>query len=168
MLDLPDAAGKIGRRCASLSEGSRLVSLSLCSRVSYCPAPRARVRLLGPCFKTGRRGDRQQPQTPGVERERHRAGRRPRSEHCEQFPKRVTGEPGRPDLQAGRRGISPRPSSQKQQRAYNTRERATLRDATVSPTAGRGPRRTLVQRRDAFHAKPLPKVTASRFRLRTA
>ena len=29
---------------------------SLCFRVSYCPTPRARVRLLGPCFKTGRRG----------------------------------------------------------------------------------------------------------------
>ena len=26
---------------------------SLCFRVSYCPTPRARVRLLGPCFKTG-------------------------------------------------------------------------------------------------------------------
>ena len=48
---------------------------SLCPRVSYCPAPRARVRLLGPCFKTGRRGGRLKPQTPDVERAQHATGR---------------------------------------------------------------------------------------------
>ena len=38
---------------------------SLCFRVSYCPTPRARVRLLGPCFKTGRRGHRPTRQRDG-------------------------------------------------------------------------------------------------------
>ena len=64
----------------TFSEKGRISSLlpSLCSRVSYCPAPRARVRLLGPCFKTGRRGGRLKPQTPDVQRARH-ATRRPSS-----------------------------------------------------------------------------------------
>ena len=80
----------------SRRKGSRLVLPSLCSRVSYCPAPRARVRLLGPCFKTGRRGDRLQPQTPGVEREPPEQAGGPSDEDCEQFPPPTTGEPWRP------------------------------------------------------------------------
>ena len=48
------------------------------------------------------------------------------------------------------------------------RGRATLRTTKISQTVGRDPRRTLVQRRDAVHAKPPPKVATKRGRPRTA
>ena len=67
MLRLTDNADETGRRCARPSArvpGSRLgppsgePSPSLRPRASTCPATRAHVRLLGPCFKTGRTGSR--------------------------------------------------------------------------------------------------------------
>ena len=150
-------------------QGSRLVSLSLCSRVSYCPAPRARVRLLGPCFKTGRRGDRLQPQTPGTVREHPERASDQATKTASSFRHRLPASPGAPAPKS-RCGISPRPPGQQQRRAYNTRpeERATLRTAKVGQAAGRGPRRTLVQRRAASLGAPSPKVTTHQNRPRTA
>ena len=86
----------------SRGKGSRLILLSLCSRVSYCPAPRARVRLLGPCFKTGRRGDRLQPQTPGVARERSERARRQTAKTASSFHGRLRASKGAPTLRRTR------------------------------------------------------------------
>ena len=96
--------------------------LSLCSRVSYCPAPRARVRLLGPCFKTGRRGDRLQSQTPGVARGPPRQAGDQTTKTASSFHRRLPASPGAPAPKSGR-GISPRPSGRDRPRAYNTRPR---------------------------------------------
>ena len=73
MLHLPGAAGETGRWCAlgGLGEasgshlgqpppegGGRPFTFIAPRRLSDEPLTRARVRLLGPCFKTGRRDDR--------------------------------------------------------------------------------------------------------------
>ena len=105
--------------------------LSLCSRVSYCPAPRARVRLLGPCFKTGRRGDRLQPQTPGVSRGRTRQASCRTTETASSVRRRPPASQGAPTREGGR-GISPRPSGRNQPRAYNTVPRNSYRAHDLS------------------------------------
>ncbi len=114
----PRRRGDRDRPAMRLRRGSRLVLPSLCSRVSYCPAPRARVRLLGPCFKTGRRGDRLQPQTPGVQRGPPEQDRRRTAPTASSRHGRLRASKGAPAL--GGRGISPRPPSRQQRRAYNT------------------------------------------------
>ena len=111
--DAPPPKGRISPRL-----------LSLCSRVSYCPAPRARVRLLGPCFKTGRRGDRLQSQTPGASREPPKQAGDQTTKTASSFRRRLPASPGAPAPKSGR-GISPRPSGRDQPRAYNTRPKAS-------------------------------------------
>ena len=65
MRDRLGGASAIGRSCAGAARapgptsfGQRPPSLSFRLRVSYHPTTRAHVRLLGPCFKTGREGGR--------------------------------------------------------------------------------------------------------------
>ena len=121
---------------------------SLCFRVSYCPTPRARVRLLGPCFKTGRRRGQLKPQTPGVWA---LTRRRPctNSRDCEQFPKPYSSDQHAACPKTDAESLLGRRAEANRTPITLFRRRATLRTTKVSPATGRGPRRTLVQRRDA-------------------
>lgn len=71
-------------------------SLSLRRGVSSRPLTRARVRLLGPCFKTGRVGYRHRrgPLAPALERDSHRLGGGARSGRTEHSPPQSTATPG--------------------------------------------------------------------------
>ena len=169
MLDLPDAAGEIGRRCATVT------TVDLASFCFHCA--------LG--FRTAQRLARALDSLVRVSRrvgEVTDSSRRPRAS-SESAPSRQTTlirtlravpEPGY------QRARAPRPrradaESLLGHRAKTSlapitlaRTQATLHAARVSPTAGRGPRRTLVQRRATVHANPSRKVTDSRFQQRTA
>ncbi|KAM9585615.1 uncharacterized protein ACIBXB_007851, partial [Morphnus guianensis] len=100
----PGGAGETGRWCARgfslnaprdpTSAGARRPSPSLRRGLSGRPLTRARARLLGPCFKTGRVGSRHRrgPRAPG--RGHARPGGAARSGRTERSPPRLTAAPG--------------------------------------------------------------------------
>ena len=82
-------------------------SLSLCLRVSYHPTTRAHVRLLGPCFKTGREGGRRD-HGPRALRRRDDARRPATRGHRERYPRlaRPAGRRRTPHPPQGARAAS--------------------------------------------------------------
>ncbi|GLD52525.1 basic proline-rich protein-like protein [Lates japonicus] len=127
-LHLPDGAGETGRWCARSPAGPgshlsrRAPALTfIAPRGLLHPLTRACVRLLGPCFKTGRVGcrHRRRPLTPFTW-----AGPRPggatRLGRTEDSPPRSTVAPGA-------RGPRPSPRGERAQRALSPRPREAAR-----------------------------------------
>ncbi|KAM8982686.1 uncharacterized protein PRD47_001257, partial [Ara ararauna] len=100
----PGGTGETGRWCARgfslatprdpTSAGARRPSPSLRRGLSGRPLTRARARLLGPCFKTGRVGSRHRRGPRAPERGRARPGGAARSGRTERSPPRLTAAPG--------------------------------------------------------------------------
>ena len=132
MLHLPDGAGQAGRWCARRRSGrdptwggGRRPSLSLRHGVSEYPLTRARVRLLGPCFKTGLVGSRhrRRPLAPAIRGPvPARAARRGQDALGAVRPGRQShrgrGAPGSPTRASrAQRYLSPRPRGKRRSRS---------------------------------------------------
>ena len=158
MRDRPVEAGAIGRSCAvPRGAGSDLggrrapPSPSLRLRVSYRPTTRAHVRLLGPCFKTGREGGRRDHGPRARPRPDPRAGS-PTAAGTANSARRETSRPdgvGRGPPRRGERAASlPRTAAGTLRRRAVTppSERGPpSRRESGRPRSGRGPRRSLVR-----------------------
>ena len=112
-------------------------SLSLRLWVSYGPVARTHVRLLGPCFKTGRTGCRQKSRRPCAARGRSRgAHARSRGALRTVPPGRQTSGPEAPAR--GGQATSVRRSGPRPPGYKPSRGRAPSRRASGRPRTGRG------------------------------
>ena len=147
MLRLTDDADETGRWCAQTATPGippepvqRRPSLSLRLRVSYDPTTRAHVRLLGPCFKTGRVEGRPIRHRPcageGPPQSVQGSGRQTRSPSLCQS--NIPGGRGGPETDGGssvpeadrdRRGYT---SARREARAYHPHRLLTAREPVVA------------------------------------